>query len=509
MVLKKLQELTANELRIELRRAGIKGKYVKAEAIMRLTTYLIDVSEDPLSFEFDPDVPVEADTDNADGDEYEVVTDTPDTMTVITSSAGVAAASVSGLVNAISSGTLTTTSSATATTASTPFVSTPSTSSTAAPTSTLTMTSSTSSFPYPHMGGYVPPPTPHMQFQNPYIPMQYPGMQGGDFYGRYQAIPPSSSPAFHGLPPTGPAPPWPGMWTPWGGWTPLGQPLMTPAAAPVTATPTVSSCMSPGMSSSTVLNPAMAEFTGACPPPARSSETKSTKITSGQYDSGRREVKERQKWPQVMIDHILNPEPFDYDEMDWASLTAGMTGKILAEMNPAAIDIATVNKLKHLNRLANYGMKTPVKSILNFNAVLFRAVENQTLSWNNWEKIDQFHTRHLSSLTVAAITSGAGKSASGSGSGGASMKKPSWETLRKSMTEHHMCFKFNKARCDQEDDHDTNGNGKTLLHACGMCAFANRGIVKTHGAQECKPDFWPAPFRSQHRATGGGSVQEN
>ena len=168
-----------------------------------------------------------------------------------------------------------------------------------------------------------------------------------------------------------------------------------------------------------------------------------------------------------------------------------------------------MNKLKHLNRLANYGMKTPVKSILNFNAVLFRAVENQTLSWSNWEKIDQFHTRHLSSLTVAAVTSGAGKSVSGSGSGGASTKKPSWETLRKSMTEHHMCFKYNKARCDQEDDHDTNGNGKTLLHACGMCAFANRGIVKTHGAQECKPDFWPAPFRSQHRATGGGSVQEN
>ena len=93
MVLKKLQELTANELRIELRRAGIKGKYVKAEAIMRLTTFLIDVSEDPLSFEFDPDVPVEADTDKADGDEYEVVTDTPDTMTAVTSSAGVGAIS--------------------------------------------------------------------------------------------------------------------------------------------------------------------------------------------------------------------------------------------------------------------------------------------------------------------------------------------------------------------------------------------------------------------------------
>ena len=128
-----------------------------------------------------------------------------------------------------------------------------------------------------------------------------------------------------------------------------------------------------------------------------------------------------------------NAEPVDYDEMDWASLTAGTTGKILAEMDPATMDPATVNKLKHLNRLANYGMKTLIKSILNFNAVLFRAVENKALSWQNWEKIEQFHTRHLSSLTVAAATSGVGKTtpASGSGSGsggqgGTRSKKLSW-----------------------------------------------------------------------------------
>ena len=59
-------------------------------------------------------------------------------------------------------------------------------------------------------------------------------------------------------------------------------------------------------------------------------------------------------------------------------------------------------------------MKTPMRSILNFNAVLFRAVENKALSWNNWDKIDQFHSRHLSSLTVAAVTSGTSKIAPGS-----------------------------------------------------------------------------------------------
>ena len=56
MVFKHLDELTASELRIELKRAGIKGKYVKAQAIMRLTTHLIDISEDALTFEFDPEM---------------------------------------------------------------------------------------------------------------------------------------------------------------------------------------------------------------------------------------------------------------------------------------------------------------------------------------------------------------------------------------------------------------------------------------------------------------------
>ena len=512
MALKRLDELTATELRIELKRAGIKGKFVKSQAIIRLTNHLNEVSEDPFTFEFDPEEPVEeVTTDSGTADEYEVLNDAPE------AGGSGAAASVSDLINGISAGGSTTTASTTLPTTATPFVTTANVSSTSSGSATTTtFTTSSASYPYQNMGGmagYVP--TPNFQMYNPYNPVMYPGMPGGDFRPQYPGMMPQPQPVpssgMSGMNPMGSTPPWNGMWTPWGGWTPMGSTPAPPAPVPAT-TPTASSRTASG--TSFVVNPGMAEFTGACPPPARSSETKNTKITSGQFDSGRREVKERQNWPQVMIDHILNPEPVDYDEMDWASLTAGMTGKMLAEMDPDTMDPATVNKMKHLNRLANYGMKTPIKSILNFNAVLFRAVENKALSWQNWEKIEQFHTRHLSSLTVAAATSGVGKTAPASGSvsgsggqGGTPSKKPNWETLKKSMTDHHMCYKFNRGQCDQEEDHDTNGNGKILLHACGKCTFANRGIVKNHGAQECKPDFWPAPFRSQHRTTGGGVVQ--
>ena len=102
MVLKRLDELTASELRIELKRAGIQGKYVKGQAIMRLTTHLIDISEDPLSFEFDPEMPIEADATDENGDGvYEVTNDLPEVVSSAETAGGIAA-SVSGLVNSIS-----------------------------------------------------------------------------------------------------------------------------------------------------------------------------------------------------------------------------------------------------------------------------------------------------------------------------------------------------------------------------------------------------------------------
>ena len=146
-----------------------------------------------------------------------------------------------------------------------------------------------------------------------------------------------------------------------------------------------------------------------------------------------------------------------------------------------------------------------MRRILNFNAVLFRAIENRALSWDNWDKIEQFHVRHLSSLTVAAATASVAAPVDGGDAqnvpknASIKTKKDESEALRKAMVAQHICFKFNRGKCDQEEDHDSNGNGLTLLHACGKCSKENRGIVKTHGVQECKPNFQiflvPAPHQ--------------
>ena len=211
MVLKHLRSLTASELRIELKRAGIKGKYVKAEAIMRLTTHLIDVSEDPMTFEFDPDMPIdEIEADN-DPNDYVV---TNDDLEVVHTSVGDTAASVSGLITSIGAG-----SSSTflpVTTSSIPFVSTSTASIT---TSTTTTSTASTSIPSPFSNQF--PPNAGVRMHNPFNPVLYPGMPGGDYFAQYPGM--SAGPwsqGLAGMSPTGPAPPWAGMWTPSGGWTP-------------------------------------------------------------------------------------------------------------------------------------------------------------------------------------------------------------------------------------------------------------------------------------------------
>ena len=172
---------------------------------MKLTTHLIDVSEDPVFF--DPEIPFE--TDIADGDDYQVITDTLEIGSGPNITAGGSAVSVSGLMNAITAGPFTTTSSVSSTTAVMPFVATAS-SSAVAVTPAITTNSFIYFFFFPHVGelnsSNVSIQDPHIQRQNPYQPILYPGMPGGDSYHRYQAMLPST--AFPGLQPTGPPTLW-------------------------------------------------------------------------------------------------------------------------------------------------------------------------------------------------------------------------------------------------------------------------------------------------------------
>ena len=202
MVLKKLEELSASELMTELKRVGIKGKFVKAQAIVRLSTHLVDVSEDPLTSEFDPDVPVEeASEDNPE--DYVVMNDGNDNAGVTRSEA----ASISGLVGAINA--------STTTPLSLPLSTTPCVSTSSASISTATITTSSAYAPPGSLGQFPPFPgvgNPGMGY--PGNMAQYPGMSGMGFPSQYPAM--SANPWMPAMPGMMPPTSWPIMYGPTG-----------------------------------------------------------------------------------------------------------------------------------------------------------------------------------------------------------------------------------------------------------------------------------------------------
>ena len=69
MAVKKLEELSMSELTTELDRASIVGTFSEAEAVIRLTVYLVKNKENPFSFKFFPcDMPAADDVAIEDGE---------------------------------------------------------------------------------------------------------------------------------------------------------------------------------------------------------------------------------------------------------------------------------------------------------------------------------------------------------------------------------------------------------------------------------------------------------
>ena len=71
---KKLEELSRSELSTELYRASIFGAFSEAEAVVRLTVFLVKNKENPFSFKFFPcNIPVADDVPKEDGEDEDML----------------------------------------------------------------------------------------------------------------------------------------------------------------------------------------------------------------------------------------------------------------------------------------------------------------------------------------------------------------------------------------------------------------------------------------------------
>ena len=225
-----------------------------------------------------------------------------------------------------------------------------------------------------------------------------------------------------------------------------------------------------------------------------------SKILSGKYESGNSEVLHRTLWPHHALDNVLRYEEVEYDNLSYEEFCAGFVAKVLVEAKPGELSHEVTNKLRHLNRVLTYGFFASKQSVLLFNEIFMKGIENKTNRWDSWEGVSRFHESHLNSLQFSKFfQSGKPDGTAGKQSDEKLSEKPGEKKdLKKKSCDHNwvrshgLCFKFQNGTCSEQASHkDQKGNA--AAHHCAWCLFT-RSSVKDHPNATC-PDK-ENPFRS-------------
>ena len=223
-------------------------------------------------------------------------------------------------------------------------------------------------------------------------------------------------------------------------------------------------------------------FCGASVPPLRSADPLSDngakrKVLSGRHSTINQEVRRQEAWPHTYLDTALVGEFPEYADMTVTQFFAGMTGKILGEMDRSLNGSVTHHQLKHLNRVASYN--TGREGMLTFNACVLEAIEQGQVSWEDWESIQVMHTKHLDSIRLRV-----GNKEDMSSNNEKSKAKDSSFVPQDYMRSKGICFRFQNGACEHEGSH-TIENGTEVLHICGLCHMRRNENVTDHGYMLC------------------------
>ena len=219
------------------------------------------------------------------------------------------------------------------------------------------------------------------------------------------------------------------------------------------------------------------------------------KLTSGEHSTGRVEVLKQVAWPHHLLDAVHCQKPPTYNNLSQAQFAAGFSAKVLSEMPPEFGRTSVENQMKHFNRLMVLATSMPWESVLTFNAAFFRALEQNTVDWSSWDRIQAWHDRHITSLKM--------RQASGPDSTNPSKKQDtrSMDDRRmlegvpySFMKEQMICIKFQSQVCDHPGPHQlATAPGITVVHICAVCMFNKKGSNPDHCSKTCpnKQSFQP------------------
>ena len=103
-----------------------------------------------------------------------------------------------------------------------------------------------------------------------------------------------------------------------------------------------------------------------------------------------------------------------------------------------------------------------------------------------------WHSRHLESIRLAGFkpkldkpgnSGGTQKNGSSASDEDLAKKKSKNFVPQHFIRSKKLCIKYQKGVCEFTADHDI--GGVNIVHACALCLFKDRGIVKDHGSKTC------------------------
>jgi hypothetical protein len=216
--------------------------------------------------------------------------------------------------------------------------------------------------------------------------------------------------------------------------------------------------------------------------------TKGRKIVTGEHASGRDEVLCQIAWPHQMLDAVVCSDPPEYMNLSAIQFAAGYSAIILSQLPQEMNNSVSANQLKHFNRLFTLAMKSEWDSILKFNRSFFRSIEQRSNNWEEWDRIKDWHSRNLDSLTVSSMVSKAenpNKNPKFPKDGDKAKKDELCEGVPMGFIKSNkLCKKFQSGVCDQTAPHAL-PSGTMLSHSCAMCLYKKLGLAHDHGAKAC------------------------
>jgi hypothetical protein len=215
-----------------------------------------------------------------------------------------------------------------------------------------------------------------------------------------------------------------------------------------------------------------------------------SKLKSGRNWSGEAVATVMEPWPQQYLDRIVTA-PVTHSKLTLPQYFCGSITKIFAELDPTLRGSRVENQVKFLMYLSKQSLLSPWDDILALSDSFYCALEQNTVSWENWPAIQTWWVQSVDSLRSKNMLNPSKKFKA--------EKKPK-DAIEDEGTstnkacginigfynKNNICIKYNKGKCDKPASHKTMHGDNILKHICAGCMILKKGEDDTHPAEDCE-----------------------